>query len=127
MDSRDPAESAIEPLVRTELSRILSSPEFEGADRMSALLKYLVTTTIEGRSDHLKESVIGVQVFGREIGYDTKIDPVVRVSAGRLRQRLLKFYERTGEAPAVRIEIPKGSYVPEFAMVGQPPSDPAAA
>ncbi|MDX2149488.1 MAG: hypothetical protein SFV54_02050 [Bryobacteraceae bacterium] len=81
---------------------------------MSALLKYLVTSTLEGRSDYLKESVIGVQVFGRDIGYDTKVDPVVRVNAGRLRQRLVRFYDHHGDPPAVRIEIPKGGYVPEF-------------
>jgi Tol biopolymer transport system component len=103
--------------VRQELGRILASPEFAQADRLSALLRYVVETTLDGRGDHVKESVIGVQVFGRKIGYDPKLDGVVRVSAGRLRARLLKYYERE-QGSTIRIEIPKGSYVPEFRTAG---------
>src|SRR5690349_11457827 len=99
--------------IREELDRVLASPEFLHADRMSTLLRYLVEQVLEGESNHLKEVIVGVQVFGRDPGYDPKQDPVVRVSAGRLRRRLADFYQRAGGC-GVRIAIPKGSYVPEF-------------
>jgi Tol biopolymer transport system component len=128
MQPFDPVTPESEPFVRAELARLLTSPEFEGADRMSDLLRHVVTSSLEGRVDHLKESVIGVQLFGRQVGYDTKLDPVVRVSAGRLRQRIQKYYERTGTPEAVRIDIPKGTYVPRFEVIRQEiaPVEPGA-
>ena len=67
----------------------------------------------------LKESVIGVEVFGRSPGYDPKTDPIVRVQARRLRAKLDAWYLTGGQASAVRIALPKGGYTPEF---GPPPA-----
>ena len=102
------------PAVREELDRILASPEFVHADTMSKLLRFLVEKSLQGESHHLKEVIVGVQVFGRAPGYDPKLDPVVRVAAGRLRQRLLQYYTRAGRVNGIRIVIPKGGYAPEF-------------
>ncbi len=77
--------SLIAPLVETEVQRILASPQFASSDRLQRFLRYIVTQTIEGNTDHLKESVIGVQVFDLKIGFDPKVDAVVRVTARRLR------------------------------------------
>ena len=41
-------------------------------------------------------------------------DPIVRVEAGRLRDRLSSYYEGEGLADRMLISIPKGGYVPEF-------------
>jgi Tol biopolymer transport system component len=109
-----PEMALIAPLVEAELDRILASPQFANADRLQRFLRYVVNATIEGDTDHLKESVIGVQVFDREIGYDPKLDPVVRVTARRLREKLELFYA-VGENPnAMMIQIPKGGYVPQI-------------
>jgi hypothetical protein len=67
---------------------------------------------LEGRSQELKESVIGIAVFGREPTYDTKADPVVRTEARRLRTRLKEYYEGPGAGDTLVIELPKGGYVP---------------
>jgi hypothetical protein len=67
---------------------------------------------MEGRDRELKESVIGVEVFGREAGYDPKRDLIVRTEARRLRVRLGEYYANSGKHDAVVIELPKGGYVP---------------
>jgi hypothetical protein len=43
--------------------------------------------------------------------YDPKSDPVVRVEAGRLRQRLDRYYHGEGAAAPFEILLDKGSYV----------------
>lgn len=51
---------------------------------------------------------------GPELVIDSKADPIVRVEAGRLRDRLNSYYEAEGEADPVLISLPKGGYVPEL-------------
>ncbi|HZU27875.1 MAG TPA: hypothetical protein VFA04_20255 [Bryobacteraceae bacterium] len=104
--------------VRKQLERTLSSAEFAQADRMSRFLRFIVTETLAGRTEMLKETVIGVHVFDREPGYDPKADPVVRSQARRLRQKLFEYTENHPEDP-IWIDLPKGGYVPEF-RVAQP-------
>ena len=77
-------------LLREELERVLSSASFARSDRVSKLLRFLVERHIEGRDDELKESVIGVEVFGRRPDYDPKLDSTARTEAVRLRARLNK-------------------------------------
>jgi hypothetical protein len=81
-----------EQAVRAALQRILASPEFTQSARMKALLSYLVDGALKGNASELKESVIGVDVFRREAGYDPKLDGVVRTEARRLRSKLQEYY-----------------------------------
>lgn len=67
---------------------------------------------MEGRGDELKEYLLGVSVFDREESYDPRIDPIVRVEAGRLRSKLREYYETDGQGDPVLIDFPKGSYAP---------------
>ena len=69
---------------------------------------------MEGREGELKESIIGVEVFGRKPDYDPKLDSTVRTEAVRLRARLSKYYATEGSQNPLRIELPKGGYVPSF-------------
>jgi hypothetical protein len=101
-------------LVQRELETILSSRHFRGSKRYPALLNYIVEATLEERSSDLKERTLGVEVFGREPDYDTNSDPVVRISAGEVRKRIAQFYHENGHHAGVQIELPLGSYVPEF-------------
>ena len=75
--------------VRAELQRIVSSVPFEDAERLVRFLNFVVEQTLTGNGGSLKESVIGVEVFGRAPGYDPKADPIVRVQARRLRAKLV--------------------------------------
>ena len=97
---------------RQQLDRMLGSNLFSRSEQLSRLLRFLIEMHLEGRDGELKESVIGVEVFGRRPDYDPKSDPIVRTEIRRLRQRLSEYYQNGGSADAVRIEIPKGGYVP---------------
>jgi tetratricopeptide (TPR) repeat protein len=97
---------------RRELEEVLKSPGFARNERLSNFLRFLVEGHLEGRDHELKESVIGTEVFGRKPDYSPRRDPIVRTEARRLRERLSRYYEGVGANDAVRIELPKGGYVP---------------
>lgn len=99
------------------LARILATPAFVRSPRLAAFLRYVVEQRLAGRDDGPKEIELGAQVFGRSAGYDPRVDPVVRVQARLLRFKLHEYYETAGKADALRIEIPKGSYLPAFTAV----------
>jgi len=101
-------------LVYEELDAILSSYHFKNSKRYPAFLKHIVDSALEGRIADLKERTLGIEVFGRDPDYDTSTDPVVRFSAGEVRKRIAQYYHETGESPRLQIELPLGSYVPEF-------------
>jgi serine/threonine-protein kinase len=106
--------------VRDELERLLSSSCLARNERVSRLLRFLVERSLEGREGELKESLIGVEVFGRRPDYDPKQDSTVRSEAVRLRARLSKYYAGEGSRDPLIIELPKGGYVPRF----RPPDAP---
>ncbi len=108
------------PQVLEELQKILTSQKFTRAGRLATFLRFVVENAIEGKEDSLKESVLGIDVFGRDTSYDPRIDPVVRVEARRLRQRLEDYYREEGAADPVVIELPKGGYVPVFRLADVP-------
>jgi hypothetical protein len=112
--------------VLQELEAILSSYHFRGSKRYPALLQYVVDAALENRIGDLKERTLGVEVFGRDPGYDTNADPVVRVSAGEVRKRIAQYYHENGNTSRVQIDLPLGSYAPEFLLRGQDAADPDA-
>lgn len=109
-------------LVREELARILASPEFRTSKRSQDFLKYVVEHVLNGRADLLKERTIGIEVFGRPTDYDPGEDATVRVKAGEVRKRLGLYYADQGARNPVRIELPLGTYMPEFRMVEPAPA-----
>jgi TolB-like protein/Tfp pilus assembly protein PilF len=100
--------------VRQQLDRMLASPTFQQVDRLKRFLSFIVTETIAGRGDQLKEYVVGVQVFDKESSFDPRTDPIVRVQARRLRARLDRYYREEGQADETVIDLPKGGYLPVF-------------
>ena len=100
--------------MRAALEKILASPGFAGSERQARFLRFVVEETIEGRSEGLKETTVGVDVFGRKPGYDPRLDGVVRTEAIKLRARLKEYYDEAGRADTVKIDLPKGGYVPSF-------------
>ena len=103
------------------LEAILASPLFRSSRNYSAFLRFVVDRRIEGRTEDLKERSLGVDVFGRPPSYDTSADPVVRSSASEVRKRLAQFYRDPQYSRAIRIELPLGSYIPEFRLA---PAEP---
>ncbi|MGR4843193.1 adenylate cyclase [Rhizobium sp. LARHSG275] len=124
MQTSIPAEGSAAPIssrpaphaddIREQLERVVSSPEFPGVGRAATFLRYVVSETLEGRGNRIKAYSIAIEVFGRDPGF-TQDDPVVRIEAGRLRRSLERYYLVAGQHDPVRIDIPKGGYVPTFA------------
>jgi hypothetical protein len=100
--------------IRNQLERILAHPQFQNSKRYPALLRYVVERTLEGAGASLKERTIGIEVFGREPNYDTNLDHTVRTSAGEVRKRLAQYYVESDREREIRIDLPAGSYVPQF-------------
>lgn len=107
-------DSGFRETVLAELEKVLDSPHFRNSQQSQRLLRHLVERSLEGRFEQLKERVIGVELFGRESGFDTNEDPIVRVRATEVRKRLARYYEGLEEAPAVKLELPAGAYRVEF-------------
>jgi adenylate cyclase len=103
--------------VLEQLERILSAPEFVASERMTAFLRFVVTEKLEGREDRIKQYTIATKVFERESGFDQQNDPVVRVQAAKVRRALQRYYFQEGCTDPIRIEIPKGTYVPLFSSI----------
>ena len=98
--------------VRTQLRQILSSRTFARSERLARFLTFAVEQTLAGRGEQIKEFVIGVEVFDKDAKYDPRMDPIVRVEARRLREKLRKYYETDGRGDSIYIEFPTGSYTP---------------
>lgn len=111
--------------VREQLDRILASPLFRNSKRYPSLLRYVVEQVLEGHADQLKERTLGIEVFSRTPDYDTNLDPVVRISAAEIRKRIAQYYHEPGREQELRIDLPLGSYVPEFRLPAVKPEPPA--
>src|SRR5579884_3735316 len=103
--------------VRDELNRVLNSQEFRSSRRSQEFLRYVVENTLAGRADSLKERTIGIDVYGRSPDYDPADDATVRVKAGEVRKRLDRYYASDGRSAKMRIDLPAGTYVPEFRTI----------
>lgn len=104
------------------VGRLLDSEQFVGSRSVAKLLTFCVDSALAGNEENLKETMIGIFCFGRSPGYYTKLDPIVRVTARRLRKKLELFYEKEGEHHEFRILLPKGTYVPRFNRCSNRPS-----
>jgi hypothetical protein len=112
-----PARAALPPgeeQIREELDRVLASHEFRSSKRSQEFLRYVIEHTLSGQGEMLKERTIGIEVFGRPTSYDPSDDATVRVKAGEVRKRLGLYYSSEGAHNPIRIELPSGTYVPEF-------------
>jgi Tol biopolymer transport system component len=108
-------------VVRAQLTRILASEIFSRSDRLTAFLTYIVEQTLTGHGAALKEQVLAMEVYGKGADFGAAVDPIVRVDARRLRDKLREYY---ASAPhdAIVISVPKGSYAPTFEMNGHAPA-----
>ncbi len=100
--------------IREQLDRIRKSGPFLPSERRQRFLEYLINETLAGRGDRLKAYAVALAVFDRPETFDPVVDPLVRIEAGRLRDKLREFYEGDGKDDPVRIELPKGGYTPKI-------------
>ncbi len=104
----------VQAAVRKELEIMLKAPIFSQSNRCKRFLSHIVFQTLSGNADELKERTIGISVFERTNDYDTGDDSIVRVTANDVRKRLSQYYRESATIPSIQIDLPRGSYVPEF-------------
>jgi hypothetical protein len=106
---------SIDPVaVREQMERMVAHPLFSRSKRYPGFLRCIVENALSDSPEHLKERTLGIEVFGRKPDYDTNQDPVVRTTAGDMRLRIAQYYHEGGHEAEMRIELPAGSYFPEF-------------
>lgn len=112
--------------MRGHLQQVLSSAAFMGGHRAQDFLRLVVDHALAGQLDCLRERMLGAEMLGRPIDYDTGNDAVVRVKASEVRRRLAQYYQSLSAPPTVQIELPAGSYAPHFHWAPlEVPSTPA--
>ncbi|HVI19158.1 MAG TPA: hypothetical protein VM712_12305 [Gaiellales bacterium] len=104
---------------------MLGSAAFKATPQRRKLLEYSVEHSLAGRHDRLKAFELGVVVLGRNDRFDPQTDPIVRIEMGRLRRELEHYYQTAGHDDPIRIAIPRGNYIPVFAL--RDPLPPATA
>jgi TolB-like protein/Tfp pilus assembly protein PilF len=102
--------------IREQLDRILQSGPFAQSRRRQRFLEYIVNETLAGRSERLKGYNVGLEVFDRPETFDPAIDPIVRIEAARVREKLREYYDTDGLSDPVRIDLPKGAYTPHIEL-----------
>ena len=101
----------IEPAhVREQLRGMAASPVFAKGGRILALLECLVEAEITGASHAINQRRIAIHVFNRDRRFDPRVDAIVRVEMGRLRNKLLEYYATDGRADRVLLEVRRGEY-----------------
>jgi hypothetical protein len=96
------------------LQRIAASNHLRRATRLQELLNYLGKRSLKDHCDIVHEQTVGVEVFGRQQGYDTSSDNIVRTSISELRKRLDAYFSTEGANESLIMEIPRWNYVPVF-------------
>src|SRR6476469_7157923 len=121
--SREPAEapdhnSPRPDEIRLQLRSILASPAFHGSKRCQQFLEYVCEKSLAGEGGSLKERTVAVEVFGRRPQADLGEDTIVRVGAREVRKRLAVYYVTPeGAGSEIRIDLPSGSYAPDFRYI----------
>jgi TolB-like protein len=100
--------------IRTQLQKVLASTAFANAERMRRFLEFVVEHSLSSPNEHLKEIIIGIELYAEHGEFDPRITAVVRVDASRVRTKLREYYLSEGAADPLVIDLPKGSYTPVF-------------
>lgn len=96
--------------------RIADSSYFCRSKRLRDFLLYVSRQCLDHAWDDLKEQRIGCNVYERRADYSPAEDNIVRVQAGLLRKKLAEYFAAEGRTEPVILTIPKGSYIPAFAL-----------
>lgn len=103
--------------INEQLENMIKDRLFNASPRLKKYLAYLVSQTLSGNAHQLKAYTIGTEFFERGTDFDPLHDPVVRMETAKLRNRLMEYYFSVPNPGRVRIDIPKGGYMPTFARL----------
>lgn len=96
------------------VERIAASQHLKSSARLREFLFYIADCTIREAPEDATEQQIGVRIFHRAPGYNSSEDSIVRTHARLLRQKLAAYFAQEGLHEKLKVEIPKGHYLPVF-------------
>ncbi len=100
---------------REALRRVLEHPDIARSTSLMRFLQFICNKYFDGQTEDIREYSIAVAALGRrENDFDSRVDPIVRVTARALRKKLGAYYEKEGRNDPLRIVLPLGHYVPQF-------------
>lgn len=102
---------------RAALKSVLESRTFMRCDQLKHFLRYVCEMEFGGRSAEISEYGIGIDALGRPKEFSPQEDSTVRSRAYSLRQKLQEYYQLENPQAGIRIDLPKGTYTPQFARV----------
>jgi TolB-like protein len=105
--------------IRLELEKILKTRAFVKSPLIARFLRFVVETTLDGHGNQIKEYTVAVTVLDKPHSFNPQLDASVRINAIRLRKMLSEYYQQEGNEEKIRIELPKGTYLPHFSHIIQ--------
>ena len=84
--------------IRGQLERILASAVFSRSHHLRRFLSFIVEQSLAGLGHTLKESVLAHELYGKGTDFDGGTDPVVRIDARRLRDKLREYLRGPGRS-----------------------------
>ncbi|NQT25153.1 hypothetical protein HQ585_07355, partial [candidate division KSB1 bacterium] len=91
---------------------ILESKDFKDSSIYRSLLTYLADSALSNCIP--KEITVAIDVFGKDVTFNSNKDSTVRYHVHTLRNKLEKYYKNEGKEDKVRLVIPKGHYEIKF-------------
>jgi hypothetical protein len=123
-EGQPPPQAPSKAEVRETMRRILASRQFVNAPTKQRFLRLICESYLNGRASELNEYLIGCELYDRDESYSPALDPIVRVGAHGLRKRLESYYKVEGKDDEIILELPVGSYAPNFVRRVAPQEDP---
>ena len=105
------------------VKRITASRGFVRSALLTRFLLYVSERTLSGHAAGINELQIGLHVFDRDAKFKSTDDNIVRNYARMLRKRIADYFEDEGRNEPLRLEIPRGGYVPRFRPVTEEKND----
>lgn len=106
-----------------QLGKILASSQFRNAPMLQKLLVFLIEQTASNQTGKLNVNTIARDVFQRDSGFSNAMDPIVRVTAMRLRKALTIYYADEGRFDDIVVDLRPGSYKPNIVIGRIAPED----
>lgn len=110
--------------INAAMGLVLRSKYFVNAPMKQKFLRLICEFHLQGRGGELNEYLLGREVFDRDGSYNPATDPIVRVAARGVRDKLEAYYQKEGAQDAVKISIPVGGYEPRFVRLAVPEAPP---
>ena len=96
------------------------SPDFEASPPKRTLLQYYVDQALADDAGQIGLAKVAIDVFERGPAFDPEHDPIVDIHTDGLRRALARYYRTAGRNAPLRIDIPRGTYVPTFSYNESP-------